>query len=206
MKIIGLGTGRCGTHSLAKVLNGQEGSLITHEIGDSPVFPWKKDEEVLYRFFRGVEGMEAHYCHVGDVGFYHLPYIEDYIERWGKDVKIVTIKRDMLETIKSYLKWTEGRNHWMEHPNGSNPDIWDQCYPKYDVENKESALESYWLDYYARVEELDKKYPGQFYLMDMYDLNDKQKVLELLKWCGFTEVTLSMFVGIRESKQDYGDS
>jgi len=36
--IIGLGTGRCGTHSLVDVLNAQDGAAVVHE--DKPILHW----------------------------------------------------------------------------------------------------------------------------------------------------------------------
>lgn len=205
MILIGLGTGRCGTHSLATLLKNQESTRITHEFGDTPAVTWEVDENILSKIIHSFTRIDNQSpLFTGDVGFYHLPYVDRYIEEWKEDVKFIAIKRDANETIKSYHKWTEGRNHWQEHPNGSKPCVWDPCYPKYDVKNKNQALQLYWEDYYDRIDEFMEKYPNQFYLMDMYDLNDKDKIKSMLEWCGYKNPKLD--VGIRESKQNYGNS
>ena len=39
--VFGIGTGRCGTTSLAKLLNSQENAFVGHEL--SPILPWEQN-------------------------------------------------------------------------------------------------------------------------------------------------------------------
>ena len=46
--IFGLGTGRCGTMSLSKLLSHQKNSIISHELGGLPWLSWKKDKNFKF--------------------------------------------------------------------------------------------------------------------------------------------------------------
>lgn len=197
--IIGIGTGRCGTHSLAKILDSQKDAGITHELGDQPYLKWKNDPKIsnVILHFRK-EGTTKKFF--GDVSFYYLNYLEEILREFP-DAKIVSIKRDPDSTVASYMKWTEGRNHWKEHTGIRwRKCVWDDCYPKYELDKKES-IQQYWKDYYLKVDELSKKYPSNFFHLNMEDLNSEKRVEDLLDFCGFeSKIILN---GTKESQQQY---
>lgn len=178
--IIGLGTGRCGSMSLANLLSFQSNCLVSHEMGGRPWLPWKKDKDSFDNYYRLISSRKQQFT--GDVSFYNLPYAVDYLSKNEKTVFVI-LQRDKQDTINSYLKKTEGRNHWIVH-NGSKwrLDSWDKCYPKFDVTEKEAALSAYYDHYYDLCEQLPQE---KCFWMKTSQLNNKQNCIDMLRFCGF---------------------
>jgi len=134
--IFGIGTGRCGTVSLCELLNRQKFSNFTHE--NRPLLSWDGPRSELDKRIEDLLLMEGSY--VGDIAFFYLPYI-NYILSNYPDTKIVCLKRPEHEVVRSYMKKTRGRNHWVKH-NGLiwNRCEWDKCFPKYKALMKKNAV------------------------------------------------------------------
>jgi hypothetical protein len=186
--IFGLGTGRCGTMSLATLLNDQQGCMISHELGGGPWLAWEPSIDDLDTFMDRIMNRTAPI--VGDVSFYSLPYANILMDRYD-DVRFVILKRDKEETIESYMRKTVGRNHFTSH-NGSGwrLDIWDRCYPKFNVETKEEALSRYYDHYYELCQQLPQ---DKCFWMQLPQLNDVGKCLEMLEFCGIENPRFKMF-------------
>lgn len=178
--IFGLGTGRCGSMTLANLLSLQDDCLVSHEVGGLPHLSWDCNEREFSSYLNKINNRPGKYS--GDVSFYTLPYANILIEM-SPEVKFVILKRDKKQTISSYKKKTDGRNHWIRH-NGTKwkKDIWDKCYPKFETENKDEALEMYYDLYYSECLKIDQE---RCYWISTEQLNDENKCLEMLKWCGF---------------------
>ncbi len=191
--IFGLGTGRCGTTTLSHLLTEQESSSISHELGGAlPFLSWEKDRPSLLRFLGIIHNRSEAY--VGDISFYLLPYVSD-ICRTFPSAKFIVLKRDKQETISSYMRKTEGRNHWMNHDGTEwKRDIWDKCYPKYNTSSKIEALSSYYDEYYEACERIKN---DNFFFLNTEDLNDELKCSEMFEFCGYSEYK---FVKIRANK------
>lgn len=186
--IIGLGTGRCGTMSLSKLLTAQENCFVTHEMGGRPLLSWNKDEYLFENYYRLIKNRRQQF--IGDVAFYNLPYAIDYLSKNEKTVFVI-LRRDKQETIKSYLKKTEGRNHCITHDGSKwRLDSWDKCYPKFDVTEKEAALSAYYDHYYELCNQLPQE---KCFWMKTNELNNEQKCIEMLKFCGFLNPTYIKF-------------
>ena len=173
--IVGLGTGRCGTVSLSKLLTCQKDSYFSHE-WDGP-HPWNSNFDKFLSYVNDIK-----YNFHGDVAFYNLPYVNSILDVYP-DTKFIILKRDKNETVKSYMNKTKGRNHWQVH-DGKNFSYcdWDKSYPKFEAKNKEEAISLYW-DYYYK--ECSKINPKNCVHMFTHELNDEKKCLEVLDWCGF---------------------
>lgn len=129
MIVFGIGTGRCGTASLANLLNKQNNAAVFHELNPGPM-SWTGAEayleELLGQFESALEtgkldvevvprrwNLEAldqlekmdKISMVGDIGLYYLPYVE-YILSKNPSVKFVGLRRDEDATVKSYLRKT----------------------------------------------------------------------------------------------------
>ncbi len=189
--ILGIGTGRCGTVSLSDLLNKQENSSFSHELRikiqkavdyNTPL-PWEFDKKAFDRAWDSILNYEGQY--VGDVSMFWLPYLEKLFVM-SEDLKVICLQREKLEVVNSYLKKTQGRNHWMIH-DGKQWDScpWDKSYPNFEVNNKEEALHLYWDYYYQLVNDLMKKNPKRIKIFQMKDLNNEEKVEELLTFAGF---------------------
>lgn len=178
------------------MLNGQPGVIVTHEgasrCGETDFpraqelsgalrghLPWTPDVELLGTRLAAFE--EANTNIVGDVAFYYLPYVEAIMERSRLPVSFVCLKRDRKNTVESFLEHTLHRNHWIEH-DGSHwkrDDIWDPCFPKYELSDKLECLDRYWNDYYEAAAKLERVH-GNFRVFDTESLNDPVGVQEIL--------------------------
>jgi hypothetical protein len=188
--IISIGTGRCGSVSLSKFLSAQEyisvlheGRLDSHKI--RKLIKWVNDEKNLFEWLEFLLSLDGNKF-VGDTGMYYLPYIEQIIEKYPQ-VKIIVMERDKEEVVKSYIKKTTGRNHWFDHDGKEwdKDDKWDPCYPKYDILNKEKALEKYWEDYKSQTDNLILKFPDKikkWTIQSLNTLNGKNEILNFLNY------------------------
>ena len=148
--IIGLGTGRCGTASLAHLLNSQPDSTFVHEglfsgkKYDHFLLPWEVDHSKFLEWEKKIQ------------------YAEIIIKKYPQ-VKFVCLKRDRNEVISSFMAKTRGRNHWslnLSFLEFKDP-IWDPIFPKFFTSKKE-GIGLYWDLYYAEVQRLQEKYPNKF--------------------------------------------
>lgn len=184
--IVGLGSGRCGTMSLTRLLGMQQDCHSLHE--PEPLLPWIVSEaaarEHLDRLRRPVEV-------VASAALFYLPYVE-WIERHaGCPVTFVCLRRNLRDTVTSFMQWTEGdrvpppRNHWVNHDGTSwTHTKWDKCFPKYRADRKQWVITRYYNDYYEWAERLVAEKPN-FRIFPMETLNHRGRVRELLKFCGF---------------------
>ncbi|MBC7078735.1 MAG: class I SAM-dependent methyltransferase, partial [Synergistales bacterium] len=95
--VLGMGSGRCGTLSLARVLSQQLGVIVSHE--EPPLLPWRRepgDRVIRERFARWRCSRRAEI--VGDVASFYLPYVEDAIAL-EPAIRIVCLKRPREEVV-----------------------------------------------------------------------------------------------------------
>jgi hypothetical protein len=193
--VIGLGTGRCGTQSLAVILNQQGSARVEHE-RHGPEIAWQGDEARVAAFVRQCAAA-SELDLVGDIAFYYLPYVE-HILALAPDARFVCLKRDRKATVDSYLTWTDGRNHWMRH-NGIKwrLDKWDRCYPKYPAADKAEAIGRYWDDYYRRADALESAYPHAFQVFATEWLNSAEGQHTLFDFLGLPAACRRVTLGVR---------
>lgn len=180
--IIGLGTGRCGTVSLANLLNSQRDTSVTHE-NDRHTMPWIVNEVLFESAFEKM--CQRPGTHIGDVAFFWLPYASKLLEVSNNTVKFVILQRDKQQTCESYDKKTAGRNHWQVHDGTTyrHDNIWDQCYPKVDSSlSRVQAIESYYDQYYNLCSHLPEE---NTFRIETHQLNDESTCLNMLQFCGF---------------------
>ena len=190
--LMGLGTGRCGTMSLATILDAQYSTSISFE--GYYKLPWLANIDSLKHTIKNIS-MHAGET-VGDVGFYYLPYVEKIIELTG-DAKFVCIKRDKDETIASQIRAGQSLYHMHIvaqdskhfdsdacHLNNEENRTFRNSFPKYDLP-LEDAWAQYHDDYYEKADYFERVYPGTFKVFDMDSvLNTYDGQLEMLKWAG----------------------
>lgn len=131
MIVIGLGTGRSGTASLAMILNAQHDSVCFHEMNPSVVRFHGTPRPVLNAIdeFRIIlQGGDPAMLTVdlsravaaqvydrlrqmprvrllGDIAFYYLSYVDLIVER-DPNVRFLCLRRDREETIESWMRYT----------------------------------------------------------------------------------------------------
>lgn len=192
---LGIGTGRNGSESLADLLNAQAGGCFSHEFGlfsvngersarYRPPLAWNGSLEEARATLEGLTLYRGD--HVGDIGMYWLPYLPALCREFPA-LRVIAIYRDRDSVIRSYLKKTEGRNHWTEH-DGSEyrlDPLWDPVFPNYPQAPKPELLGRYWDDYRDQTEALQNDFPDQVRSWPMQALNDPDKVSDILAHVGF---------------------
>lgn len=129
MIVIGLGSGRSGTASLAKLLNAQKDSLCFHEMNPSAVrfsgtprpllntiaefraiieggnpamLTVDLSREVAAKAYERLCRMQRVRM-IGDIAFYYLTYVE-LLARDSADVRFICLRRDREQTIHSWIR------------------------------------------------------------------------------------------------------
>lgn len=129
--IIGLGTGRSGTTSLAKQLN------IGHEKAYARANPPEKELRNKYRIFQS---------HGGDVSFTNINIAED-LYRLDDTIRFIHVTRPKKATVDSIEKYLE---IWVDR---QRPSPWATYFPQHDFKSR-NGIETYYDWYYERVDEL----------------------------------------------------
>ena len=209
---LGIGTGRNGSESLSYLLNSQNESCYSHEFGlfsfygeraqrHRPPLHWHGSLDVARQALESLKLYRGRY--VGDIGMYWLPYLPQLCQEYPQ-LQVICIYRSRNSTVESFLKKTEGRNHWIEH-DGTEWEIdplWDPVFPNYPVSDKAEAIGLYWDHYQEKTEELLQAFPNQIKVMKMSALNDQSEVAAMLKHAGFEKEDIKSLVTQRRNKRD----
>jgi hypothetical protein len=183
--IIGCGTGRSGTLTLAKLLNGCRGVRCTHE--GRPLLPWTQDPQVYeQRLTQLISGRN-------DVAFSWLPYIPSLLTD-VPDIRIIVTRRDAHEAARSFEAWMDGgsgpgRHHWLDH-NGEGwvPDpVWDPCFPKLAIADRYQAIVTYCKEYDAAIDELTAAHPRNFLIVSTAELSWRHRQDDIFAFAGIPE-------------------
>ncbi len=202
--IIGLGTGRCGTVSLAALLTLQQYTHATHEL---MLLPHKFNERKFEVYMRKLSNRKVRIP--ADVALWNLPYVTAILAEYHS-TKFICLKRDKEQVIKSYMAKTPKRNHWTrfdsehwsdekwpnERKNRKCP--YSSCYPKFDAD-KERAIELY-CDYYEVVSEMyEQAFPDNFRIFPVEDLNTRDGCESILSFAGYSFPEMTIKVGIHRN-------
>ena len=192
--VLGAGTGRSGSTSLAHLLAAQPGGYFSHE--HAPRLNWQSADARFEFHLRRFRALQRGFSSFGDVSHWWLPRFEALLEAFP-DLRMIVLKRDRLETIASFLKVKGGEgqggiNHWIDHDgrfwrrNG-----WDECYPKYEASGSRAAIGAYWDDYYRLADALHRRFPAALRVFPTTHLSSAEGQREILSFAGFASpVTL----------------
>ena len=167
---VGLGTGRCGTHSLAEIIESCVNTKCTHE--ECLLDFNRTNLDLAHEFFGDLEDQERTGLICGDVSLTWTFHI-DAIKWIVPDLDVICLHRPKTEFIESWMRWTySGHNvfgrpfeksvppkYFLQYGNGktSSPEKSDRAY-----------LDAYW-DY---CESIMKNIPGAHHLYTS-ELNTK---------------------------------
>lgn len=203
--ILGMGTGRCGTRSLATLLNRQPAAKVTHE--EYPLLTWRSPfpEKLVARLQRMLTSRKAKI--VGDVASFYLPYTELAIA-FDPEIRIVCLKRPRAEVVHSFCQWVDKvhplpTNHWAIRPAPGwyHETIWTPIFPQYETTDRLKGIGRYWYEYYERAETLQAQFPTNIRIFDWLPaLNTLEGQRELLSFCGFAESDQVLTLDIHENK------
>ena len=246
--VIGLGSGRCGTRSLAELLGAQRDCRAEHEmlVGGS-MLSWEArqlagkqhripDSAADWRLQRVLQQYDV-FDRWGTgtaaaVSSSALAYAHEYLtldaerssteESRKPSLRIVVLRRPADQVVRSFLRKTEGRNHW-QHVDEWGPGIgprwardrtWDATFPNMQappatsepgaatgVWSKADAIRAYWELYYAVAEGLARRHPSRLRVFDMASvLGEEHAQREMLEWCGFSAAELVIDTAIVKNK------
>ena len=160
-----------------------------------------------------------------------LAYAHEYLtldaersstEESRTSLRIVVLRRPADQVVRSFLRKTEGRNHW-QHVDEWGPGIgprwardrtWDATFPNMQappatsepgaatgVWSKADAIRAYWELYYAVAEGLARSHPSRLRVFDMASvLGEEHAQREMLEWCGFSAEELVIDTAIVKNK------
>jgi hypothetical protein len=171
MYVCGLGTGRCGTKSLAKLLSLQEGWQVTHE--NEPHLSWSDEPDPGQSFRR------AAYPNYSDVAFYYLPHVNRLRELYP-GMRFVCMQRDCEATVASFVRKQPPGIHWFS----DSQQGWCRSFPAIDAPGIEEQARLYWHLYYEWARQLEG---DDFRIFPTTALGDPAGTLEILQFCGVTE-------------------
>ena len=200
--VLGVGTGRCGSTSLAAAFRDADDTLATHET--PPLIFWQPQPEQVDFHLRRLAYLSRYFRLVFDASHWWLKLIPVVLERFPT-VRIVGLHRDMESCVNSFLKVkgveAGSHNHWAppddERWRKSN---WDPCYPSFVApaefdDNpfmaKGTQIQWYVDGYNAELRELASRNPDKFLLIHTDTLDEPQ-----------VSDKLSAFVGSRVSLPD----
>jgi len=165
--VIGYGTGRCGTKSLAQFLNKQEGFDVTHEGVALGWYPLFTDSEKQLEAFASRNSAV-----IGDIAFYWIHYLDRILRKY-KNAKAINIVRDDDEVIESFWSYKS--------------EIRDKInlggfygYPFDSEECSKDAIAKTVKRYRFLETEAKKFYPCSIITLKTEDLNDRNKLHKLL--------------------------
>ena len=179
--VIGIGTGRCGTKSLAHLLNEQEDAFVTHERARQAA-THRPNITQLRRALAEVEG----HALVGDVAMWWLQSVPLFLSLWG-NARVVCMKRSKDATVNSWERLfnEHGDNLW--EVNGGDADF----FPPMEGDSIRESAARYWDHYYEHVEVLREKYPTRVAVFAVDDLNSLQGRRRIIEHAGIEPTNLS---------------
>lgn len=132
--VLGLGSGRCGSTSLARALAGAEGVCATHE--NPPMVPWRPTSEQLGAHCKRFRLLLAHFEVVFDSAHWWLNAVDHMAGEFDR-MKLIALMRDPDACARSFLERKgTGRNainHWVDHDGTFwKSALWDRFYPSYE--------------------------------------------------------------------------
>jgi hypothetical protein len=181
--LLGIGSGRCGSTSLAAMLSMVEDSCCTHE--NPPLLDWAPEDAQLKFHIRRFKLLADHYSLVADVSHWWLNALDVFFESFPTS-KVVGLFRDVDECVESFMNIKgHGRrsfNHWAMDGHGTwIPHRWDSTYPSYPVPSysksqpdraKYEMIARYVEEYNAAMQDRAARQPERMVLVRTEELDD----------------------------------
>jgi Sulfotransferase domain len=133
--VIGIGSGRNGSTSLAEILSTIEGSCCTHE--NPPLMRWTPHPEEMRFHVKRLQRLARYFPVVVDVAHWWLNAIPKLFSYFPEALAI-GVTRDVESCARSFYKikgaGAGSCNHWVPYGNGIwSAQRWDPTYPTYAV-------------------------------------------------------------------------
>lgn len=194
-----LGTGRCGTWTMYRVMQSQ-GKMV-HARHEGYPLPWDPGDACAWYYWtlKHLSDEWAGQPYFAISSYAWVCYIH-LAMKMLRDVRFVALKRPREEVIASFMKhwptenyWTrEDSIHWNDqwpclNSTNSSPEQFRASFPQYDLP-KEEAIGAYWDEYYERCEFWRQKLPDNVMVIDWRDaLNTVEGQRKVLDFFGLPE-------------------
>lgn len=186
---LGIGTGRCGTNSLSRIVGACSNTCVTHE--KYGLF-WYEITSDIGDLIRDMRASSKSGVLWGEVGQAVGPHVEN-IRSSVRGTKVVCLHRDKQETVqsfmdfKSYLIRPSDKRHWAERSsmdNMSDRALFHKRFPLIDAWTVSQSYEFYWEVY----EKLMEKIRDPVLHMNVEELNSDNRLVELFDFLEIPEV------------------
>ena len=211
--VIGMGTGRSGSTSLAAQLGTIENSCSTHE--NPPLVFWSPTPDQVSFHLRRLAKMVRYHALVADCAHWWINLVDDLVHEFPA-VKFIGLTRDKWECMVSFARVKGlGRgtfNHWTRHPNDIwLSTVWDPTYPTFETPTwaerspdraKWEMIEQYLDLYECKMESAAARFKERFLLLEMESLNDLATISRLHRFVGVSSnsKTEALRLNVRSTK------
>lgn len=199
--IIGLGSGRCGTTTLTKLLGSQAGVIAEHE--NVGLF-WNVNPVLFEHSWKKITEPDSKI--IASVSFAWLRYIPMAVEK-DPSVRCICLKRNKTATVESFSAHLRNFNVWTHYSSlhfdmkHSRSMIRINGFPKYDLP-REEAIAQYWDDYYRIADEHERAFPENFKVFPIDAFNSHEGVKSMLGFAGIDNQTIEVGIRVNERAED----
>jgi hypothetical protein len=179
--VIGLGTGRCGSTSLASLLSTVGDSCATHE--NPPQIFWVPFPEQVRFHVDRLRVLREYFALIADVSHWWLNVTGDLVSAFP-GIKMIGLYRNEQDCVRSFMRikryGSHSWNHWVTPGHGIwATHSWDPCYPTYSMPAARSNLDAikggmisrYVSEYNMRLHQLAKQFSKNIHLVKTEALN-----------------------------------
>jgi hypothetical protein len=180
--VIGIGSGRNGSTSLAEMLSTIEMSCCTHE--NPPLMCWTPHPEEIRFHFARLQRLAGYFPVVVDVAHWWLNAIPELFARFP-DALVIGVTRNAESCARSFFQIKGAGigscNHWVPFGNGIwSAERWDPTYPTYPVPDrawddpdaaKFQLMLRYVREYNAAFQAFAQRWPARFMALETEHLS-----------------------------------
>lgn len=178
---VGIGTGRCGTNSLAKIVGACENTHTTHEMYQ---LYWYETNSRLGDMIRDMRERGKKGILRGEISQAVGPHVGELRSSFP-DLKVVCLHRDKASTVASFMNFgsfmirPQDKRKWVEGCMGNDARANAQrAFPLIDAVTTEQAFGFYWEMY----EEIMRRIAAPVLHLDVTNLSKDEKVTELFEF------------------------
>jgi hypothetical protein len=214
--LLGLGTGRSGSTSLAALLGTVQDGCSTHE--NPPLIYWTPEGDQVQFHMKRFKLLSEYFSLVSDVSHWWLNVLDEFF-RVFPNSKVIGTVRDVNKCAESFMRIKRyGRlswNHWVPYRNGIwTSHSWDPTYPTYSVPNDHSnpdrakyeLIARYIKEYNAQLTFLATQLPEQVKLVRTDELDDPSIQRALFDYAGVTGRVSSLRFNVRSVSDGASDN
>ena len=179
---VGIGTGRCGTKSLAAIVESCKNTEVGHETRQY-ISQWYSNDLCLTEWCQMAQAKAEEGVLVGEVQLYMLPHIM-FLRQRIPQLKVVHLHRDKQATVNSHVQKLKPMFRPFDkakyYRDGSP---WAGRYPLIDAASSEQAYEFWWEMYEA----LGNTLTDPVFHINMEDLNNDDEIRQLFDFLEIPE-------------------